>query len=60
MEKGVENMNIIFFTSIILSLLHSILFWDRKPGISVFIFTLATVGYLIYVLYKKTYMNYLI
>lgn len=46
-------MNIIFFTSIILSLLHSILFWDRKPGISVFIFTLATVGYLIYVLYKK-------
>lgn len=46
-------MNIILLISIILSLLHSVLFWDREPGISVFIFTLAAIGYFIYILYKK-------
>ena len=46
-------MNIIIGISCFLAILQSILFWDKKPGISVFIFTTACVLYLIYILNKN-------
>ena len=46
-------MNIIIGISVFLAILQSILFWNKKPGISVFIFTLACVLYLIYILNKN-------
>ena len=46
-------MNSIIIGSIILSILQSILFWDKKPGISVLIFVIATFAILIYTMYKN-------
>ena len=43
-------MKLIVGISGILAILQTILFWNRKPGVSVFIFTLACVAYLIYIL----------
>lgn len=46
-------MKIIIGISCFLAILQSILFWNKEPGISVFIFTLACVLYLIYILNKN-------
>ena len=46
-------MGTIMTGSIILSILQSILFWDKHLGISVFIFTTLAISFLIYVLYKS-------
>ena len=46
-------MNIIIGISALLAILQSILFWNKKPGISVFIFVLACLLYLIYILNKN-------
>ena len=43
-------MKLIIGISGILAILQTILFWNKKPGVSVFIFTLACVLYLIYIL----------
>ena len=46
-------MGIIIGISAFLAILQSILFWNKEPGISVFIFVLACILYLIYVLSKN-------
>lgn len=46
-------MGSIIIISGILAIAQSILFWDKKPGISVFIFVFACLLYLIYVLNKN-------
>ena len=46
-------MGIIIGISAFLAILQSILFWNKEPGISVFIFVLACVLYLIYILSKN-------
>ena len=46
-------MGIIIGISAFLAILQSILFWNRDPGISVFIFVLACILYLIYILSKN-------
>lgn len=46
-------MGIIIGISAFLAILQSILFWDKEPGISVFIFVLACILYLIYILSKN-------
>ena len=45
-------MNLIFICGIILSLLQSILFWEKKPGISVMLFVISFLVGLIYLMYK--------
>lgn len=48
-------MSLIIYGSIILSILQSIFFWRKEPGISVFLYTIIFITFLIYVLikYKK-------
>ncbi len=46
-------MGVILGISIFLGILQSILFWKKDPGISVFIFILACISYLIYILNKN-------
>ena len=46
-------MNVIIGISGILAILQSILFWKKEPGISVLIFTIACLLYLIYILSKN-------
>ena len=46
-------MGIIIGISAFLAILQSILFWNKEPGISVFIFVLACILYLIYILSKN-------
>lgn len=46
-------MNSIIIGSIMLSILQSILFWDKKPGISVLIFVIATLALLVYIMHKN-------
>lgn len=46
-------MGVIIIISVFLGILQSILFWEKEPGISVFIFTLACIIYLSYVLVKN-------
>ena len=46
-------MNVIIGISGFLAILQSILFWNKAPGISVFIFTIACILYLIYILNKS-------
>lgn len=45
-------MSLIFICAIILSTLQSILFWERKPGISVMLFTISFLIGFIYLMYK--------
>ena len=49
---GGSLMNLIFICGIILSLLQSILFWEKKPGISVMLFVISFLVGLIYLMYK--------
>ena len=46
-------MGVILAISIFLGILQSILFWEKDPGISVFIFIIACMAYLIYILDKN-------
>lgn len=46
-------MGLIIGISAFLAILQSILFWGKDPGVSVFIFTIACVMYLIYILSKN-------
>ncbi len=46
-------MEIILGISAVLAILQSILFWNKEPGISVFIFVIACIWCLIYILNKK-------
>ena len=46
-------MEIILGISAVLAILQSILFWNKEPGISVFIFVIACIVCLIYILNKK-------
>ena len=46
-------MNIIIGISCFLAIIQSILFWNKKPGVSVFVFTVTSVILLIYVLGKN-------
>ena len=46
-------MNIIIIGSLLLSILQSILFWDKNLGISVMMFTIPTIIFLIYILEKN-------
>lgn len=46
-------MKIAIVGSFILSIIHSILFFRQKAGISVLLFTLPTILFLIYILWKK-------
>lgn len=46
-------MNSIIIGSFILSIIQSILFWEKKPGISVLIFAIASLILLIYTLEKN-------
>lgn len=46
-------MNIIFIGCIILSILQSILFWNKNTGISLLIFILPTILFLAYILLKN-------
>ena len=46
-------MGTIMTGSIILSIIQSILFWDKHLGISVFLFTTLAISFLIYVLYQN-------
>ena len=46
-------MRVILGISGFLAILQSILFWNKEPGISVFIFTIACLLYLIYILNKN-------
>ena len=45
-------MSSIFICGIILSLLQSILFWEKEPGISVMLFVISVLVGLIYLMYK--------
>ena len=45
-------MSLIFICGIILSLLQSILFWEKEPGISVMLFVISVLVGLIYLMYK--------
>ena len=45
-------MSSIFICGILLSVLQSILFWEKKPGISVMLFVLSFLVGLIYLMYK--------
>ena len=45
-------MSSIFICGIIFSILQSILFWEKKPEISVMLFTISFLVGLIYLMYK--------
>ena len=46
-------MSLIIVTSVLLSIIQSILFWNKTPGISVPIFTILSLVVLIYILEKN-------
>lgn len=50
-------MKIAVIGSLILSILHSILFYEKKPGISMFLFCIACLFFLFYLLEKKERLN---
>jgi len=49
---GGKLMSSIFICGIIFSILQSILFWEKKPEISVMLFTISFLVGLIYLMYK--------
>lgn len=49
---GGKLMSLIFICGIIFSILQSILFWEKKPEISVMLFTISFLVGLIYLMYK--------
>ena len=49
---GGNLMNSIFICGMILSILQSILFWEKEPGISVMLFVISFLIGLIYLMYK--------